>query len=257
MPQKPQIFLLLTLTLLLSSIHSATADFETASSAYQSKDYPRAYQLFLDLAESGDARAQTVLALMHKYGESVPADPESAYNWYFKAAVQGYPPALYNVGVMLADGQGVAADTTEAQKWLQKAVDAGYERAADKLAAIRGVTTEPDPSELPVAWSKSWNLRLPNEIRFDASAEQQEIKVFRAQLGAMSNLDRAQALWRTLAENNQDLLSEHQPIFREVRSGDRSFYRVQIGPFEDIREAESLCKSLNARGNRCLAIITN
>ena len=233
MPQKSpmpsrstQIFLLtLTLTLLLSSINSATADFETASNAYQSKDYPRAYQLFLDLAESGDARAQTVLALMHKYGESVPADPESAYNWYFKAAVQGYPPALYNVGVM--------------------------------LAAIRGVTTEPDPSELPVAWSKSWNLRLPNEIRFDASAEQQEIKVFRAQLGAMSNLDRAQALWRTLAENNQDLLSEHQPIFREVRSGDRSFYRVQIGPFEDIREAESLCKSLNARGNRCLAIITN
>ena len=45
------------------------ADFDSASQAYQNQDYRTAFAEFSELAEAGDARSQTVLAIMYKYGE--------------------------------------------------------------------------------------------------------------------------------------------------------------------------------------------
>lgn len=262
---KSVIVRLLALTLvatvsLISGANQAHAEdgFESASTAYRNKNYQQAHAEFLALAQSGDARSQTVLAIMYKYGESVPIDLSAAYEWYMKAAIQGYPPALYNVGMMLVNGQGVAPNADEAKQWLQKAFDSGYERAEDTLAKLNGKTITASPSDLPTAWSKSWNLRLPNDIRFEqASVATSNLKVIRIQLGAMSNIDRARSLWLRLASDHQDLLNEHQPIYREVRSGVDYFYRVQIGPFENYSTANALCQSLVARSQRCLVMLTD
>ncbi|MFT7219387.1 MAG: hypothetical protein ACI8Z1_001001 [Candidatus Azotimanducaceae bacterium] len=244
----------------ISGTNQAYADdgFESASTAYRNKNYQQAHAEFLALAQSGDARSQTVLAIMYKYGESVPIDLSAAYDWYMKAAIQGYPPALYNVGMMLVNGQGVASNAEEAKQWLQKAVDAGYERAEDMVAKLNGKTITASPSDLPITWSKSWNLRLPNDIRFNqASVTTANLKVIRVQLGAMSNIDRAHSLWQRLHNDHQDLLHEHQPIYREVRSGVDSFYRVQIGPFENYQSANALCDALLVRSQQCLVMLTD
>ena len=50
-------------------------DFESASAAYRNQNYAQAFDEFRKLAESGDPRAQSVLAIMYKYGEGVPLDP--------------------------------------------------------------------------------------------------------------------------------------------------------------------------------------
>lgn len=238
----------------------AAADFESASAAYRAKQYHEAFQAFTELAEAGDARAQTILAIMYKYGESVPIDLASAYGWYERAAVQGYPPAQNNVGVMLADGSGVEKDSEEALRWLQKALDAGYERARDKIAEVSGDQRIAMASDEPVAWSKSWNLRLPNAIRNAASAElplEERFPEFRVQLGAMSSLAGAQKLWQQLNANRGDLFEGYQPIFEEIEQPGGSIVRLQLGPFASYRQANAFCEALKLQFGRDGCLILN
>jgi len=237
------------------------ADFDSASQAYQNKDYRSAFAEFSELAEAGDARSQTVLAIMYKYGESVPMDHTTAYEWYLKAGRQGYPPALYNVGAMLADGIGIDPDPQQAEQWLQKAADAGFERALDKLAEIRGDVYMASLTSEPVPWSQNWNLRLPNEIRFEeTSMVDDSLKVFRIELGAMSSIESARKLWELVLRNNENLLRDYQPIFRPGTSQGRPVWRVQIGPFADQLLAQRVCNAYLEQPesrNGCLVILTD
>jgi len=246
-------------TLLLILSGAASADFESASKAYQAQNYALAFEEFNELAESGDPRAQTVLGIMYKYGESVAVSLPDSFNWYLQAAEQGYPPALYNVGVMLLEGTGVEQDEDEAREWLRQAAAAGFERAEDKLAELDGSRLVLHDEE-PVAWSQNWNLRLPNSIREQTETDMLQIHVYRVQVGAMSSLDAAQALWQSLYVNNEDLFQGQQPIFREGKSGGRTVYRVQLGPFDEKSAAEAFCDAYRAHflgSASCLVIKTS
>lgn len=222
-----------------------SADFDAASKAYQNQDYGLAYKGFSELAAEGDPRAQTVLGIMYKYGESVEVDLRQSFSWYLKAAEAGYPPALYNVGIMLLEGTGTDQNETAAKEWLQRAAEAGFERAQDKLAEMDGSKLVLHNEE-PVVWSKNWNLRIPNAIREQAEPDMMQIYVYRVQVGAMSSLDAAERLWQSLYVNNEMLFGGQQPIFRESRSGEKIVYRIQLGPFDQKQAAEAFCKEYKA-----------
>ena len=64
----------------------AASEFEQAAESYRNHNYAVALPAFTKLAEQGDARAQTVLALMHKYGEGTQENPLLAFKWYQRAA---------------------------------------------------------------------------------------------------------------------------------------------------------------------------
>ena len=259
-----------TVTLLLLPL-VGLADFESAVRAYKSQDYHQAFEGFASLAAAGDARSQTILAIMYKYGEGVPENPGMAGYWYRKAAEQGYPPAQYNLGAMLADGRGVEPDPIEAKVWLQKAAEAGFARASDKLAEISGDLRSGDirsgdiriasPGGEAVPWSRNWDLRLPDEIRFgEISRVDPTLKVYRIQLGAMSSVASAQQLWKQALRGNEHLLGGYQPIYRPGSLHGKAIWRVQIGPFSDRASAGRVCRAyLNQPDRRsdCLVILTN
>lgn len=237
-------------------VFSEGRDFEAASAAYRAKNYSQAFADFTSLAKAGDARAQTVLAIMYKYGESVPINLEQAYDWYLKAAVQGYPPAQYNVGVMLGEGKGVDKDTNEALRWLRKAADAGYERAKDQMAQITGDQSLANNAGEPVAWSKSWNLRLPNDIRYDPEQADLEAGEFRVQLGAFGTVAAAERLWKKLRANQGDLFQGLQAVYSEAPRGQKSIYRLQVGIFNGRTQATYFCDLFKRqfRSNGCLVV---
>jgi TPR repeat protein len=146
---------------LLFSLGAATAgDYEDGGAAYDRGDFATAKRLWLPLAEQGDAKAQTGLALMYFLGQGVdmnlaaaldwcskaaehglptaqfllgqiyqhPWDPEirdlgTAFKWYSKAAAQGYADAQDEIGGMYEFGLGVPTDYAEAEKWFAKAND--------------------------------------------------------------------------------------------------------------------------------------
>ncbi len=56
---------------------------------YNRKDYKTAYQLWLPIAEQGDAEAQYNLGVMYDDGTGVLQDYKEAVKWYLLSAEQG------------------------------------------------------------------------------------------------------------------------------------------------------------------------
>ena len=238
--------------------NAKSADFEEAADAYRRNDFFSAIEMLLPLAEEGDARAQTVLALMYKYGEGVEQDLEAAFSWYRKAAELNYAPAQFHTGTMLADGRGTPKDEGEAVSWLTKAAESGFERANEKLQELNVSYVESKAKvENYVEWSRNWDLNLPNDIRFPppSTADISDAR-FRAQLGAMSTRQSANALQQKLIETDPSLFDGLSFTIIESRQN-KVIYRLQAGPFASIETTRFFCNRLNQSLNTgCLPLQT-
>ncbi len=234
------------------------ADFEAAADAYRNKNYPLAYSLFEPLAESGDPRAQTVIAMMHKYGESVPENQEAAFRWYERAAQAGYAPAMYSLGDLYSRGQGTSLSMEDAIKWLSEAAKAGFTRANTRLAELDASPVSGTRVDETIPWSQSWNFRLPNDIRYRQPEPNSDASTttYRVQLGAMGSLSAARRLWDQLAARHPDLFNQVEPVIRLSENSARRVYRVQAGTFDSMGNAAAFCKSLLARRDQvgCLPL---
>jgi len=245
--------LFLCLLLCLLSVTTEAEDsntddlFEQAADHYRNRSYSIAYQAFLPLAESGDARAQTIIALMHKYGESVPLDLEQAFAWYMRAAESGYPPAQFSVATMLRQGSGVARDSETARIWFLKAAEAGFDRADHELTTLNYEDEFNPASRAQTLWSKPWNLRLPNDIRFQFPETNSINASYRVQLGAMGSEFAARRLWQLVSEPNPDLFARHELILTSYQQGNMTIYRVQTDGFTSYQQAQEFCTSIQTR----------
>lgn len=242
MQLSPKLLTLTLATLFALWTVPAAADFETAADAYRRQDYNAAFSAFRPLAEAGDPRAQTVIALMYKFGESVRPDVVEAFGWYMHAAEQGYAPAQYNVGLMLAEGAGVPRDREAAINWLQQAADNGYSRANDELAQLApGVRAAPTDSDELKEWSQAWDLRLPNRFRY--ANTDAPLGRYKVQVGAMRSRVAAERLWSDLVAGNPALFEGLEPVFDHTE-GAKTMVRVQATPFPSAAAAKAFCTNL-------------
>lgn len=105
----------------------------SADEAANSGNYFTALRLYRQLAEKGDARAQSILGVM-----LADDHPKEAVKWFKLSAAQGYAEAQYRLGWMYEEGNGVPQDKNEAMKWYKLAVAHGY-----KL----GIKTQSTPAQ--------------------------------------------------------------------------------------------------------------
>ena len=98
------------------------------------------------LADSGDPRSQTKLALAYLHGEQVKPDLPAALRWGLAAAKQGDPMAQYLIATFYAEGNGVSADPRQAFQWFEAAALRGNIKAMHDLAIAydQGRGTEQD-----------------------------------------------------------------------------------------------------------------
>jgi TPR repeat protein len=104
---------------------------QQAQVALAHQNYSTAENLYLPLAQRGDASAQHFLGKMYVNGEGVPANAAEAAKWFRLAADQGHAGAQLYLGSMYADGRGVARDYVQAYKWLALSSQSGQSMAAD------------------------------------------------------------------------------------------------------------------------------
>lgn len=227
----------------------ALASFELATELYKQQNYIAAFDAFRSLAEQGDPRAQTVIALMYKFGEGVEQDYAAAFAWYRAAAKQGYPPGQYHTGVMLADGLGTEVDREAAIAWLNLATENGFERAIDKLAELNASAAAlgKDQDEL-IAWRTNWDLRLPNEFILDEPSYEipEPDQTYLVQVGAMATRAAANRLWEVLTSHHPQLFQNRAPIINAVERDNRRDYQIKTGPFPDFQSADMFCGRLMA-----------
>lgn len=93
-------------------------------------------QTILELADQGDARAQTALGLRLLRCEGVTRDASQAAEWFRKAAGQGHSDAQLYIGTMYLQGAGVPKDRIEAAMWFREAAGQGNTAAQYNLGVM-------------------------------------------------------------------------------------------------------------------------
>ncbi len=99
-------------------------------------DYSAAVQIWLPLAQSGNASAQVSLGGAYDYGRGVPHDAMQAIKWYRAAAEQGHGGAQFNLALMYALGEGVARNIETAATWYKKSAEQGLAIAEFNLGML-------------------------------------------------------------------------------------------------------------------------
>jgi len=79
---------------------------QEAHNAYNTGDFETAYKLYSQLAQEGNADAQTSLGFMHQREQGCQKDDAKTLELYTKAAEAKQPFALFNLGILYANGLG-------------------------------------------------------------------------------------------------------------------------------------------------------
>ncbi len=118
--------LLLGISLMMVSVPSFSADYQTGLDAYNRGDYEAALREWRPLAGQGDADARTGLGFMYDEGLGVAKSCTKAGEWYRLAAEQGHASAQNNLGLLYETlWCGVVRSNTEAVNWFRKAAEQG------------------------------------------------------------------------------------------------------------------------------------
>ncbi|GAW65459.1 sel1 domain-containing protein repeat-containing protein [Geoanaerobacter pelophilus] len=89
------------------------------------------------MAEEGNAEAQSKLGVLYASGVGMPRDKREAAKWYSRSAEQGYPLGQWNLAFMYLRGDGgLKEDPEKARDLLQKAADSGLAAAQYDLGMM-------------------------------------------------------------------------------------------------------------------------
>jgi hypothetical protein len=84
------------------------------------------YQILLENAEKGDAKAQFEIGEAYIFGmEGIEINFVTAFSWFKKSADQKYPSAMFRMGTCYQDGVGIDKDEVEACYWYSEAAKYG------------------------------------------------------------------------------------------------------------------------------------
>ena len=127
-------------------ISRAASGPDAANAAYRKGDFATVLTLARPLAGAGDARAQSMLALLYYRGRGVTQDYKEAVKWFRRAADQIDAAAPFYLGIMSAEGEGMPQNHAEAASWFRLAAERGNPEAQYNLglAYATGIGVSPD-----------------------------------------------------------------------------------------------------------------
>jgi TPR repeat protein len=136
---------------------AAAKDLNNARAAFDDRDYARALDMLLPLAEDGNADAQTLIGFMYRTGLLGIADFDEAALWFEVAIEQRHPDAFFNLGLMYfqhellpPDGSATRYSFSEAAfTRFREAAELGHAKAQLYLGHMyaEGLGVERDPIE--------------------------------------------------------------------------------------------------------------
>lgn len=118
--------------LFLLPMQLIAADFETSYAAYESGDYPVAYEGFSKLAQDRHVKAQYLLGLLYLNGQGVRKSADRGLGWLKQAAENGSYLAAAELGQIYVTGQGGEMNADEAAKWIELSTALAMAEDADE-----------------------------------------------------------------------------------------------------------------------------
>jgi len=111
-------------------------------------DRTKAAEYYKMAAENGDVYAMDRLGILY-YNESkdLPQNPKESFEWFMKAALEGYSESMYCLGCYYMDGFGVEKNDEEGMKWLNLAKENGCYSAEMLLEKLKNPESVDDEEE--------------------------------------------------------------------------------------------------------------
>jgi hypothetical protein len=178
-------------------VAAAPANTDAAYAAYQNNDYRTALRLVQPAAEAGDARAQSLLALMYYRGRGLPQDDRVAAGWFRGAAEQGDTAAQFYLGGMYSEGRGVPQVYAEAARFYQMAAEQGDGQAQYNLglAYARGEGVEQDLVKAHLYFNLA-AARLTDPRERSAAARNRDHMAAQMSSGQLEQAQKLARAWR-------------------------------------------------------------
>lgn len=124
-------------TLLLLTVAACSDDGRAATEAFDNGEYEKAMDLWMPLADAGDAEAQFGVGFLYDEGLGVPSDGVEAIRWYRLAAEQGHETSQLNLGALYQTGrENVTPDSGRAADWFRMAALQGNPKAQYYLGKL-------------------------------------------------------------------------------------------------------------------------
>lgn len=103
-----------------------------------SRDFNKAFQLYLQAAEKGDVDAMFIVGGMYKLGQGTVVNSNEAFKWLYKAALNGRSSKESEriLAQSFITGDDVPQNFTEAVHWYELAADRGDVEAQSELAYL-------------------------------------------------------------------------------------------------------------------------
>jgi len=134
--RRPMI-LLCVIAILVFGVRIVNADqFTEALIRISARDYTRAIDILISLANQGNAKAQLKLGRMYSEGKGVSRNHFEAVKWFRRAADQGNSEAEFALGVLYAEGLGVTEDHVLALQWFRRAAEKGAPHAQNAVGEL-------------------------------------------------------------------------------------------------------------------------
>ena len=105
------------------------AQFEIGTELRNKKDYMKAFEWYSKAAAQGYAKAEYNVGYCYENGIGVEKNVVKAFEWYSKAAAQGFAMAEHAVGYCYENGIGVEKNVVKAFEWYSKAAAQGFAMA--------------------------------------------------------------------------------------------------------------------------------
>jgi len=139
------------------------------------------------------------------------------------------------------------------------AADAPTEKSSDPIgdviaAASGSADAQPEtgPEKQPEAFDE---LKATVEkLRATVAAAPAAADAYRIQLGAYGSKKAAENAWRTVRAKFREQFTEKTADYEAVRSGDRTLYRLRVGPFKDRTAADQECLAMRASEQSCIVV---
>ncbi len=135
---------------LLAMVYATTAsaqDYAAGLRAFDAGNYAEARQIWRELADAGNVKAQYGLGVLYERGlGDIPRNYGRAAHWYARAAGEGHPAARNNLALMYANGLGVDRSQERAVRLWTEAAEDGHAMAQFNLglAYSRGEGVQAD-----------------------------------------------------------------------------------------------------------------
>jgi TPR repeat protein len=115
---------------------SQLAKLQVANDQSDAGNYSSAFEIYLSLAEEGNAEAMDNLSLMYRTGRGTNRNREESFRWSLRSAEAGSEFGQYTVGFMYQKGLGTPNSDKKAAYWYQKAADVENPEAETRLAYL-------------------------------------------------------------------------------------------------------------------------